>query len=93
MDKKDIKSIIRTALSLFLICAVATGILAFINSVTAPIITQNNAAAADAARLEVLPEAEAFTEADSDGTDYYIGKSGSDTVGYEGETGLLSADG
>ncbi len=82
MDKKDIKSIIKTALSLFLICAVATGILAFINSVTAPIITQNNAAAADAARLEVLPEAEAFTEADSDGTAYYIGKNGSDTVGY-----------
>ncbi len=76
MEKKDIKLIIKTAVSLFLICAVATGILAFINSVTDPIITANNLKAADEARLKVLPEASSFelltTE---DGQSYYKGSS------------------
>lgn len=82
MEKKDIKLILKTAVSLFLICAVATGILAFINSVTKPIITKNNAAAADEARLEVLPAAESFTKKEADGKEYYIGKKGNATVGY-----------
>ena len=42
MEAKDIRVILKTAVSLFLICAVSAGILAFINSVTAPLITQNN---------------------------------------------------
>ena len=44
------KSIIVTALSLFLICAVAAGVLAGVNAVTAPTIEANAAAAADKAR-------------------------------------------
>lgn len=82
MEKKDIKLIIKTALSLFLICAVATGILAFINSVTSPIITENNEKAADSARVEVLPNANSFSEELSDGISYYVGTNGSETVGY-----------
>ncbi len=83
MDKKDMKAIIKTAVSLFLICAVATGILAFINSVTDPIITVNNEKTADEARLQVLPEAVSFEEAASeDGKTYHIGKADGKTVGF-----------
>lgn len=83
MEKKDIKLIIKTAVSLFLICAVAAGILAFINSVTGPIIAENNEKNADAARLQVLPEAESFEmKTASDGTVYYIATAGGETAGY-----------
>ena len=83
MNGKDVKSILITALSLFLICAVAAGALAYVNSVTAPTIAANNAAAADKARSEVLPAADGFDEKNaSDGTVYYVGKSGDDAVGY-----------
>ena len=83
MNGKDVKSILFTALSLFLICAVAAGALAYVNSVTAPTIAANNAAAADKARGEVLPAADGFEEKTApDGTAYYVGKSGADAVGY-----------
>lgn len=82
MEKKDIKLIIKTALSLFLICAVATGLLAFINSVTDPIIAKNNEAAADSARIEVLPGAESFSEESANGTTYYVGTDGNEAIGY-----------
>lgn len=82
MDKKDVKVIIKTAASLFLICAVATGILAFINSVTSPIITENNMAAANSARLEVLPGTGTFEEKTTGETTYYIGSDGSKILGY-----------
>ena len=39
------------------ICIVVSGLLAFTNNVTAPIIAKNAALAADAARIELLPEA------------------------------------
>lgn len=82
MDKNDIKVIIKTAISLFLICAVATGILAFVNSVTDPIITVNNEKTADEARLQVLSEAEEFSQKEADGKAYYIGLKDGETVGY-----------
>lgn len=82
MEKQDIKIIVKTALSLFLICAIAAGILAFVNSVTEPIITVNNEKAADEARLQVLPEAAEFTEKDKDGVTYYIGSAVNETVGF-----------
>ena len=76
------RSIIVTALSLFLICAVAAGALAYVNTVTAPTIAANNAAAEDKARGEVLPAAESFEEKTApDGTVYYEGKSSGTTVG------------
>ena len=83
MNGKDIKEILKTAISLFLICAVAAGILGYVNSVTAPTIAQNNAAAADEARKELLPAAESFEEITlSDGTTGYKGVTGEQTAGY-----------
>ena len=83
MKGKDMLSIIKTALSLFLICAVAAGALAYVNSVTAPTIASNSAAAADKARGEVLPEADGFEEkAAPDGTVYYAALKDGETVGY-----------
>ena len=77
------RSIVVTAVSLFLICAAAAGALAYVNSVTAPTIAANNAAAADKARGEVLPAADSFEENTApDGAVYYTGKSGGATVGY-----------
>ncbi|MBE6716938.1 MAG: RnfABCDGE type electron transport complex subunit G [Ruminococcaceae bacterium] len=83
MENKDIKIIVKTALSLFLICAVATGILAFINSVTDPMIAENNKKAADEARLSVLPSAAEFAENTAEnGKTYYIGSANGELSGY-----------
>ena len=83
MNGKDIKEILKTAISLFLICAVAAGILAYVNSITAPTIAANNAAAADEARGQVLTGADAFEECTlSDGTVYYKATSGAQVIGY-----------
>ena len=57
---KHIKSI----LALTVICGVVAVLLAVTNSITAPIIEKNAAAAADEALLIVLPEGEGFTPAD-----------------------------
>lgn len=83
MNKNDIKAILKTALSLFLICAVASGILAFVNTATAPIISENNKKNADAARLKVLPNADSFVlKTADDGTVYYEGTKNSKLSGY-----------
>ena len=47
---------------LCVICVVITGALAATNSVTAPIIEAATAAAQEAARMELVPEATSFTE-------------------------------
>ena len=62
MKKKDVREIFSTAISLFLICAVAAGVLAYVNSITAPATEAIRAANENAARAEVLPEATAFGE-------------------------------
>lgn len=62
MKSKDIKDIVRTAVLLFLICAAAAGILAAVNSVTAPKIAEAAAAAAERSKAEVLPGAASFEE-------------------------------
>lgn len=83
MNGKDIKTIVKTALSLFLICAISAGILAFVNSVTNPIIATNNEKNADAARLQVLSTAESFEiNTTADGKVYYKGISNDKTVGF-----------
>ncbi|MBR5871395.1 MAG: FMN-binding protein [Clostridia bacterium] len=58
--KKSIKSIV----VLVSICAVVSVVLALTNAVTAPIIEKNEALAANAALLEVLPEGQSFEIAD-----------------------------
>ena len=58
--KKSIKSII----VLVGICTVMTVLLALVNSITAPIIQENQNAAANAALLEVMPEGKNFEAVD-----------------------------
>lgn len=83
MNKKDMRDIVKTAISLFLICAVAAGLLAAVNSVTAPKIAANAAQAENEARKGVLPAAEDFAEKTlDDGTVYYEGAAEGKTVGY-----------
>ncbi|MBQ7638914.1 MAG: RnfABCDGE type electron transport complex subunit G [Clostridia bacterium] len=84
MNKKDIGSILKTAISLFLICAVASGVVAFVNSVTDPTIKANELAEANAAKSAVLGAAESFEDiALSDGTTGYVGKTAEGvTAGY-----------
>lgn len=83
MNKKDIRDILKTAISLFLICAVAAGLLAAVNSVTSPKIAANAAETENEARKGVLSAAEDFEEKTlDDGTVYYEGTAGGNTVGY-----------
>ena len=52
---------------LVLICAIMSGLLAFTNSVTAPIIDEAERKANEEARLEVMSEADGFEEVKVDG--------------------------
>ena len=56
------EDMIKPVVVLVVICIVASGALAFTNELTAPIIAQQEANAANAAFLEVLPEADGFEE-------------------------------
>ena len=83
MKKKDISAILKTAISLFLICAVCAGAVAYVNSVTHKKIEMQAAEAETEARKEVLPAAESFEKITlRDGAEGYIGKAGDKTVGY-----------
>ena len=84
MNKKDIGSIIKTAVALFLICAISAGIVAFVNDITDDTIEANNLAAANEAKSAVLTAAETFEDVTlSDGTVGWVGKNAAgDTVGY-----------
>ena len=57
---------------LLLIAAVASGILAFVNNFTRPIIEENQRRAEDEARREVLPEAQEFILIEGD-YPFYVG--------------------
>lgn len=75
--KKHLKSII----SLFSICAVIAMLLALTNYFTAPIIKENEDRVANAALLEVLPDADKFEKISADGlpetiTDVYKADNG-----------------
>lgn len=87
MNGKDIKVIIKTAVSLFLICAIAAGILAYVNSITSPVIAENNEKAANEARMTVMPEAVDFEEITleiegKESTGYKALSDNGDTIGY-----------
>ncbi|MCR5482047.1 MAG: FMN-binding protein [Clostridia bacterium] len=58
---------------LTLICLVLSAILVETNSVTAPIIEASELAAAEAARAEVLPEADSFTKVEGSFDERIIG--------------------
>lgn len=81
MKDKGIKEIFRTAILLFLICAVCGGILAGVNYVTDPLIKSSALAAAEKSKTQVLPAAKTFEELTlKDGTVCWTGKDRDGTV-------------
>ena len=75
MTKKDIGAILKTAISLFLICAVAAGLVAFVNSVTHDTIQANDLAAETEAKSAVLTSAASFEDVTlASGAAGWIGK-------------------
>ncbi len=85
MKQSKLKAILVPTLALFLICLIATVLLALTNNVTAQTIAQNAAETANAARAEVL-DAAAFSEDAVEaqtGLTYCTGQNESgETVGY-----------
>ncbi len=59
---KDNKQYIMCVVVLTAICLFISGALALVNDVTLPVITEASIARAEAARVEVLPEADGFEE-------------------------------
>lgn len=64
MQRKDIIEIIKIGLILFVITAVSAGILAGVNSLTAPVIAANAKAKREESMSKVLPEATEFVKTD-----------------------------
>ena len=58
------KQIIIPTVALFIICLVATTLLALANNVTAPIIEKNSAESEAQSRMEVLADAKSFEDKD-----------------------------
>ena len=94
------KDFVKPILVLTIICLVISAALAFTNEKTAPIIAEAERAAAEAARQEVLPEADAFTLLELDGlpstvTEVYKAENGAGFVlmltakGYGGDMKLI----
>ena len=66
MKSNTYKEYIAPVVVLVAICLVVTFALAYVNSITAPIIEANTIATANAARAELLPAADSFTQYDGD---------------------------
>lgn len=64
MKSNTFKEYIQPTVILVAICLVITFALAYVNSITEPIIAANSAKAADAARAELLPAATSFEQYD-----------------------------
>lgn len=73
--------IIKPIIVLTVICIVVSGLLAVTNSATAPVIEANNKAIADQARIELLPDADSFTQVE------YTDPEGIITEVYEADNG------
>lgn len=98
--KRTFSEIIKPVLVLTLICAVVTFALAYVNSVTAPIIAKSQEEEAQKARAEVLKDGDAFTKIDVDNlpqtvTEVYRAENGAGYVfmltakGYGGDMKLI----
>ena len=74
MNKNTYKNYISPVVVLVVICLVVSLLLAIVYGVAHPIIVKNTQASADAARVELLPEADAFTAVDGDLTVLEEGK-------------------
>ena len=62
MKSNTFKEYIQPVVVLVAICLVITFALAYVNSITAPIIEENGRKAAEAARIELLPSATSFEQ-------------------------------
>ncbi len=91
--KLDMKEIVKLGIILFIICFVATALLAYAKEVTEPKILEQRKLAAEQSRKDVLPLADTFEVLDEaglkalQGTDatiaeVFVGKKGSDVIGY-----------
>lgn len=87
--KLNAKDILKPALILFLICAVASAALAGTNLLTKDKIEEQNRIQAETARQTVLPNASSFEKIEPDGgffdpavTECFAGKNGDSVVGY-----------
>lgn len=105
--KDTFKNIIKPVIVLTCICLVVSVLLAYVNSVTAPIIAEAEQKTAQEAMAEVLPEADSFEPINIDGLpervdEVYCAENGSGyvfmltTKGYGGDMKLIcgiNADG
>ena len=66
MKSNTFKEYIQPVVVLVGICLVITFALAYVNSITAPIIAENTVRSQDAARAELLPAADSFEQYDGD---------------------------
>ena len=66
MKNNTFKEWVAPILVLVCICLVITGALAYTNSITKPIIEENEKNTADATRAELLPEGQGFTQYDGE---------------------------
>ena len=87
MKNSKVKEIVIPAVSLFLICLVATALLGFTNKVTEPKIEQLALETQTMTKAEVLSTADSFSEVKTvelDGVsyEYYEGTKGSELAGY-----------
>ena len=67
------KQIIIPTVALFVICLVATALLALANNVTAPIIEKNSAESEAQSRMEVLEDAKSFEDKTCGKISYAVG--------------------
>lgn len=99
MKKNDIAEIFKIGIILFLITSLSAGALAAVNTVTAPIIEQNEQKKRDEAMAKVMPDAQTFekteyTSEDSSVTEVYTaGDSGwvilCEPKGYSGAISMV----
>lgn len=82
VKKNVITEIFKVAIILFLITAVAAAILAEVNSVTAPVIAENDRKAQEIAMKAVLPDADSFAN-----LEYEINESSTVTEVYSSDAG------
>ncbi len=84
MKKFSPREIILPTVALLVIGVICSGILAFVNNVTSPIISKINYESEVKSRKVVLPDAKTFGDAvEKDGVSYVEGKSSDgETVGY-----------
>lgn len=91
--KLDMKEIVKLGIILLIICFVSTALLAIVKQVTEPKILEQRQMAAEQSRKEVLPDAESFEALDEASlqklqaadpiiAEVYLGKAGSDVIGY-----------